>query len=82
MDVVVLCAGNVDFLLMKMAQDFISDQNTGYLLYIWDEILPSYMGVAISHDIMVPMNQSVQWNVIRILEFPDFEDRLWIFQYS
>ena len=37
-----------------------SDQNPGYLLYIGD-ILPSYLGILISHHrvIGIPINQSI-----------------------
>ena len=34
---------------------------------IWDEILPSYMGVIIRHYHDPVMNQSVKWNVIRFI---------------
>ena len=34
-----------------------SDQNPGYLLYEGDEILPSYIGIIIRHEIRIPINQ-------------------------
>ena len=34
-----------------------------YLLYIGDEILPSYMGIISWAILSTPMNQPVQWNV-------------------
>jgi len=33
------------------------DQIPGYLLYIRDEILPNYIGIIISHEIRIPINQ-------------------------
>ena len=36
-----------------------SDQNPTYLQYIGDEILPSSIGILMSHEIRIPMKQSV-----------------------
>ncbi len=35
----------------------------GWLGYIGDELLPSYIGIIINHDIRIPINQPVEWNV-------------------
>ena len=43
-----------------------SDQNPGCLGYIGDEILPSYMGIIISHYKDPYQPTRIQWNVNRV----------------
>ena len=37
-----------------------SDQNHGYLLYIGDDILPSYIGIKISHEMTGSRHQPIR----------------------
>ena len=36
-----------------------NEKNPGCLGYIGDEILPSYIGILINHELRVPINQPV-----------------------
>ena len=41
-------------------------ENPGWLGYIGDEILPSYIGIIISHEIRIPINQpGFQWKEVK-----------------
>ena len=54
-----------------------SDPNPCYLLYIGDEVLPSYIRHIISHETRIPIKQPVQWNVIGVLGVAHMK-RSWI----
>ena len=52
--------------LEGLKKDLSNERNPGWLGYIGDEILPSYIGIIISHEIRIPINQpGFQWKVIK-----------------
>ncbi len=40
-----------------------NEKNTGRFGYIGDEILPSYIGIIVNHEIRIPIKQPILWKV-------------------
>ena len=38
-----------------------NEKKPGCLVYIWDEILPTYMGTIINHEIRIPVNNGINY---------------------